>query len=48
MILVFVYNIKVKRKIDRKINLYSQCNVCSFKKFSTIDKEEISNILKKV
>ena len=41
-------NIKLKRKIDGNINFYSQCNVFSFKKFATIDEEEICNILKKV
>ena len=41
-------NIKLKRKIDGNIIFYSQCNVFSFKKFATIDEEEICNILKKV
>ena len=39
-------NIKLKRKIDGKINLYSCCNDCSFKKFAAIDKEELSDLLK--
>ena len=29
-------NIKIKRKIDRKINFYSCCIDCGFKKFETI------------
>ena len=26
-------NIKIKREIHRKINLYAYCNECGFKKF---------------
>ena len=37
-------NIKVKRKIDGKINIYSRCNDCSFKKFPAIDKEKLSDL----
>ena len=32
-------NIKIKRKIDGNINLYSRCIDCSFKKFENIDKK---------
>ena len=39
-------NTKVKRKIDGKINIYSRCNDCSFKKFSAIDKEKLSDLWK--
>ena len=39
-------NIKVKRKIDGKINIYSCCNDCSFKKFPAIDKEKLSDLWK--
>ena len=41
-------NIKLKREIDGKINLYSRCNDWSFKKFATIDEDEIGDLLKKV
>ena len=37
----------VKRKIDRKINLYFYCLDCALKKFAMIDKE-ISTLLKKL
>ena len=37
---------KIKRKIDGKINLSSYCFDCSFKKFENIDKEELSDLLK--
>ena len=37
----------VKRKIDRKINLYFYCLNCALKKFAMIDKE-ISTLLKKL
>ena len=40
-------NIKIKRLINGKINIYSCCNDCSFKMFSTINEEEISDLLKK-
>ena len=36
-------NIKLKCKLDGKINLYSGCG---FKKFDTIDEEELSYLLK--
>ena len=39
-------NIKVKRQIDGKVNLNSCSIVCGFKKFATIDKEELSDLLK--
>ena len=35
-------NIKVKRKNNGKINLYSHCIDCGFNKFEIIDKEELS------
>ena len=38
-------NIKVKREIDGKIYLYSQCNNCGFKTFTIIDKEDLSDLL---
>ena len=40
------YNTKVKRKIDGKMNLYFHCNDCGFKNFVTIDKKELSDLLK--
>ena len=39
-------NIKMKREIDGKINLYYWCYDCGFKKFETIDKEEVNDLLK--
>ena len=33
-------NIRIKREIDRKINPYSYCNDCSFKKFITTDEKK--------
>ena len=39
-------NTKVKRKIDGKMNLYFHCNDCGFKNFVTIDKKELSDLLK--
>ena len=46
--LMFTRNnkIKVKCDIDGKFNLYSPCNDFSFKKFATINKKELSNLLK--
>ena len=41
-------NVKIKRDIDRKINLYSGCIDCSFKKFETSDGEEMSYLLKEL
>ena len=38
--------IKIKREIDGKINLYSNCINCGFNKFQNIGEEEISDILK--
>ena len=35
-------NIKIKYKIDGKINLYSHCSDCGFKKSENIDEEEPS------
>ena len=40
--------INLKCKIDEKINLYSRCIGCCFKKSVTINKKEISDLLKKV
>ena len=37
-------NIKIKREIDQKINLYSRCIDYYFKYFETIDKKGLSNI----
>ena len=39
-------NIKIKRKIDGKINLYFCCIDSGFKKFETIDEEKLSYSLK--
>ena len=39
-------NIKAKREIDGKNNICYCCIVCSFKKFETIDEEELSDLLK--
>ena len=36
------YNIKIECEIDGKINLYSHCFACGFKKFESIEKEELS------
>ena len=38
-------NMKIKRKIDGKINLYFRCIDCCFKKFETIGEEELSYLL---
>ena len=42
--LMFTQNkkIKIKHKIDGKINLYSCCFDCSFKKSETIDEEKLN------
>ena len=37
---------KKKKEIDEKVNLYSNCIDCGFKKFETINKEELSDLLK--
>ena len=39
-------NIKIKCEIDRKINLYFYCIESGFKKFKTINKKELSGLLK--
>ena len=39
-------NIKLKQEINGKIILYSHCIGCSFKKFTTINNEEIGVLLK--
>ena len=48
--LIFTKNkdIKAKHEIDGKIIIYSCSNDYSFKKLVTIDKEEISDLLKKI
>ena len=38
-------NIETKQETDGKINLYSPCIDCGFKKFETIDEEELNYIL---
>ena len=38
-------NIRIKYKIDGKANLYSFCINCGFKKFESIDEEELSYLL---
>ena len=40
------YNIKVKNEIDGKKNIYFRCIACGFKKFTTIDEEELADLLK--
>ena len=37
---------KIKSEIDCKINLYSYCIDCGFKKLETNDEEEVSDLLK--
>ena len=37
---------KIKQEIDGKVNLYSHCIECGFKKFEIIDKEELRDLLK--
>ena len=39
-------NIKIKCEIDGKINLYSRCIDCNFKKCETIDKRELIYLLR--
>ena len=39
-------NIKIKPEINVKINFYSRCHDCGFKKFETIVKEVLSGLLK--
>ena len=45
--LMFTKNthIKKKREIDGKINFCSRCIDCAFKKFGTINEEELSYLL---
>ena len=40
-------NIKSKPEIVGKINLYSRCIDCNFKKFTIIVEEKISDLLQK-
>ena len=35
------YKHKVKREVDRKVNLYSRFNYRGFKRFEIIDEEEL-------
>ena len=37
---------EVKRKKDGKINLYSRCIDCGFKKLETVDEKELNDLLK--
>ena len=37
--------IKIKHEVDGKVNLYSYYFKCNFKKFETIDKEDLSGLL---
>ena len=41
-----INDIKRKCKLDGKINLYSCCINCGFKKIETIDEEELSYLTK--
>ena len=41
-----MFNVKIKRKIDGKINLFSRYIDCRFKNSATIDKDELSDLLK--
>ena len=36
-------DIRTKYEIDKKVNLYSRCIGCDFKRFVTIDEEKIKN-----
>ena len=47
--LIFIKNknIKLKREIDGKINLYSGCVGSDFKKFAISNEKEISDLLRK-
>ena len=38
-------NIKIKREIDVKINFFSRYIDCGFRKFETINEEELSCLL---
>ena len=47
----FTYNnndIDITREIDTEINPYSHSIECRFKKFGTIDKEGLKNLLKRL
>lgn len=39
-------NIKTKLEMDRKINFYSRCTDCGFKKSEAFDKKELSHLCK--
>ena len=39
-------NIKIKREVNRESNLYFSCLHCGFKKFETIDREELLDLRK--
>ena len=39
-------NIKIKRKIDQKINSYFCCIDCGLKKFETINEKKVTYVLK--
>ena len=39
-------NIKIKRKIDQKINSYFCCIDCGLKKFETVNEKKITYVLK--
>ena len=41
-------NIKIKRKIDGKMNLYPRCIDCGFKNCATTDERKIIDLLKEV
>ena len=39
-------SIEVKREIDGKINLYSRCIDCVFKKIETVNENKLNDLLK--
>ena len=39
-------SIEVKREIDGKINLYSRCIDCIFKKIETVNENKLNDLLK--
>ena len=39
-------NVKLNCKRHEKNDIYCCCNICSFKKFATCNKEELSDLLK--
>ena len=45
MFKVYKINFKIKREIDGKINLHFHCIESGFKKFQTVNKKEISDLL---